>query len=122
MAKISATKYQTRYEFIKDVKEFDMAKFIEDFKIIPISTVRSFDYWEDQLDILNNLILLCKEEHALLKRIKFTQTSTPGMENKGIVALQRERDQLGTKHIYVKQRKIGIPIDKYETKYKRKNK
>ena len=44
------------------------------------------------------------------------------MENKGIVALQRERDQLGAKHIYVKQRKIGIPIDKYETKYKRKNK
>ena len=76
------------------MKEFDMAKFMEDFKIIPISTVCSFDYWEDQLDILNNLILLCKEEHASLKRIKFTQTSTPWMENKGIVALQRERDQL----------------------------
>ena len=51
---------------MKDVKESDMGKFIEDFKLIPFSTVFSIDYWEDQLDILNNLILHCMEEHASL--------------------------------------------------------
>ena len=34
------------------------------------------------------------EEHASLKRIKFTQTPAPWMENIDVAALQRERDQL----------------------------
>ena len=71
IAKNSTPKYQTRYEFIRDMAELDMGKFKEDFKLIPFWTIRSFDNPGKQLAILNKLILHFTEEHFLLNPLRF---------------------------------------------------
>ena len=38
------------------------------------------------------------------------------MKDLDIVALQRAEISSGTNHIYIKQKKIGIPLGKHETK------
>ena len=76
IAKISASKYQTRYKFIRDMKKFAINKFKEDFKLISFSTVYDFDDQEDQLGMLNKLVLNCIEGYAPLRRVK---TPIPGL-------------------------------------------
>ena len=60
------------------MKEFDLGKFKVDFKLIPFSTVYTFNNPEDQSNILNKLILHCIEKHAPLKKVKFTRLPAPG--------------------------------------------
>ena len=52
---------------------FDIGKYKEDFKLMSFSAVYIFDDLEDQLFILNDLII---EEHAPLRRLKFTRNSS----------------------------------------------
>ena len=59
------------------MKEFDIDKFKEDLKLIPFSTVCTFDDSESQLDILNKLILRCNEEHAL-EQLNLLDLQHPG--------------------------------------------
>ena len=58
-AKILTNKYQARYKFIKNMKNFDLQKFNDDFKQLSFSVVHSFDNADDQLDTLNKIILEC---------------------------------------------------------------
>ena len=41
MAKISTNKYQHRYKFVRDVKNFNLQKCIDDFKQLPFSVMYS---------------------------------------------------------------------------------
>ena len=81
---------------------FDIGKFKEDFKLISFSIVYIFDEPEDQLFILNKLITLhCIEEHAPLRRVKFTRTPAPWMKELDTVPQQRDRYRLSFEaHLY----------------------
>ena len=41
MAKISTNKYQPRYKFVRDMKNFSLQKCIDDFKQLPFSVMYS---------------------------------------------------------------------------------
>ena len=77
ISNISTPKHQTRYKFIRDMKEFGVGKFKEDFKLIPFSTVDTFNNLEDHSNILDKPILHCIEGHASFKIYKFTQPPAP---------------------------------------------
>ena len=94
IAKIPTNKYQPHYIFIRDMKNFDLQKYIDDVKQLPFSIVYSFDNPDDQRDILNKIILECVELHAPLKRTKSTRHSIPWMKDLDIVALQNQRNKL----------------------------
>ena len=94
IAKIPTNKYQPLYIFIRDMKNFDLQKYIDDVKQLPFSIVYSFDNLDDQRDILNKIILECVELHAPLKRTKSTRHSTSWMKDLDIVALQNQRNKL----------------------------
>ena len=59
------------------MKNFDLQKYINEFKQLPLSIVYSFDNPVDQLDTLNKIILECVERHAPIKRTEFTRHPAP---------------------------------------------
>ena len=85
-------KFETRYKYIRNLKNFELEKYVQDFRALPISLVYSFDDPNDQLDTLNKLILNAINEHAPLTKTKFTRPPAPWMKDFEINKLQRERD------------------------------
>ena len=76
------------------MKNFDLQKYIDDFKQLPFSIVYSFGNPDDQLDILNKIILECIERHAPLKTAKFIRPPAPWLKDLDIVTLQNQRNKL----------------------------
>ena len=94
IAKIPTDKYQPRYKFIRDMKNFDLQKYIDDFMQLPFSIRYSVVNPDDQLDTLNKIILECIGCHAPLKRIKVTRPPAPWMKDPDIVALQNQKRKI----------------------------
>ena len=92
IANMPVNKFETRYKYIRNLKNFELEKYVQDFKVLPISLVYFFDDPSDQLDTLNKLILNAINEHAPLTKTKFTRPPTPWMKDFEINKLQRERD------------------------------
>ena len=86
-------KFETRYKYIRNLKNFKLEKYAQDFKALPVSLVYYFDDPNDQLDTLNKLILNVINENAPLMKTKFTRPPTPWMKDFEINKLQRKRDQ-----------------------------
>ena len=59
-------KFETRYKYIRNLKIFELEKYVQDFEALPISLLYSFDDPNDQLGTLSKLILNVINEHALL--------------------------------------------------------
>ena len=57
--KIPKASFQTRYKYIRNMKNFNIKEYYTDFSTLPISTVHSFDNPDGQLAMLNKLILDC---------------------------------------------------------------
>ena len=99
--KIPTASFQTRYIYIRNMKNFNTKEYYTDFSTLSFSTVCSFDNPDDQLTVLNKLILDCIDRHAPLKRTKFTRPPAPWMKQLDIIELQKQRDK------YTKQRKLN---------------
>ena len=57
----------TPHKFTRNLKQFDLETYINDFKTLSFATVvYSFNETDDQLDTLNILILLVIDKHAPL--------------------------------------------------------
>ena len=98
--KIPTTSFQTRYKYIRNMKNFSIKEYYADFSTLPFSTVYGFDNPDNQLAMLNKLILDCIDRHASLKRTKFTRPLAAWMKQLDIIELQKQRDK------YTKQRKL----------------
>ena len=98
--KIPTTSFQTRYKYIRNMKNFSIKEYYADFSTLPFSTVYGFDNPDNQLAMLNKLILDCIGRHASLKRTKFTRPLAAWMKQLDIIELQKQRDK------YTKQRKL----------------
>ena len=85
--------FQTRYRYIRNMKNFNTKEHYTDFSNLPFSTVYSFDNPDDQLAVLTKLILDCIDRHAPLKRVKFTRPPAPWMKQLDIIELQKQRDK-----------------------------
>ena len=112
IAKIPAIQYQSRYKFIREMKNFDLQKYIDDFKQLPFSIVSSSDIPIDKLVALNKISHECIERHAPLKRINLLPSAAPWMKDLNMVALQNQTDKLGTKHIRKGQHQLGLHTGK----------
>ena len=73
--------FEPRYKFIRNEKNLDMNRYINDFQQLPLSLVYSFDDPEDQINILNKLIADCINEHSPLRRVKLTRPIAPWMND-----------------------------------------
>ena len=91
--KIPTALFQTRYKYIKNMKNFNTKEYYTDFSTIPFLTVYSFDNPHDQLAMLNKLILGCIDHHALLKRTKFTRPPALLMKQLDIIELQKQHNK-----------------------------
>ena len=89
IANMPVNKFETRYKCIKNLKNFELEKYVQDFRALPISLVQSFDDPNDQLDTLNKLILSVINEHAPLMKTKFTRSPAYWMKDFEINKLQR---------------------------------
>ena len=79
--KIPTALFQTRYKYIRNMKNFSTKKYYTDFSILPFSTVYSSENPDNQLAMQNKLVLDCIDHHALLKRTTFTRPPTQRILN-----------------------------------------
>ena len=75
--KIPTASFQTRYKYIRNMKNFNTKEYYTDFTTLPFSSVYIFDNPDDQLAMLSKLILDCIDRHAPLKRTRFSRPPAP---------------------------------------------
>ena len=92
--KIPTASFQTRYEYIRNMKNFSIKEYYADFSTLPFSTVYGFDNPDNQLAMLNKLILDCIGRHASLKRTKFTRPLAAWMKQLDIIELPKTTRQI----------------------------
>ena len=92
IANVPVNKFETRHKYIRNLINFELGKYVQDFKLLPVSLVYSVDDLNDQLDTLNKFILKAINEYALLMKTNFTRPAARCMKNFKINKLQKERD------------------------------
>eukprot|EP00111_Clytia_hemisphaerica_P012789 TCONS_00037612-protein len=90
-------RFEPRYKFIRNEKNFDLAAFKTDIRQIPFNLVYAFDTAEEKLDIFNKLFTDCLDRQAPLIRQKLTCPPAPWLKDLNISEKQKERDYLRTK-------------------------
>ena len=85
-------KFETRYKYIRNLKNFELEKYVQDFKALLISLIYSFYDPNDQLDTLSKLILNAINEHAKSMKARFTRPPALWMKDCEINKLQKERN------------------------------
>ena len=91
---IRVSRYQPRYKYVRNLKNFDEEAFIADFAELPVSLTYVSDDPDEELDIINSLFTECLERHAPLRRCCMTRPPASWMECGDIRALQSQRDTL----------------------------
>ena len=89
---IQGIKFQTSARYIRNMKHFSIKDYMDDFKTLQLALVYCTEDPNEQLDTVNNLILECIEQHALLVKTKFTYPPAPWMKQLDIADLQKKRD------------------------------
>ena len=78
------------------MKHFNIKDYVDEYKLLPLALVYSFEDPNEQLGTLNNLILECIEWHAPLVKTKFTHPPAPWMKQLDIADLQKKQDKYAT--------------------------
>ena len=73
--------FETRCKYIRNLQNFEIEKYIQNLKALPIYLVYSFDGLNFQLNTLIKRILNTINEHAPLRKTKFTRTPAPWMKD-----------------------------------------
>ena len=84
-------RFQPRYKFIRDIRNFNKDVFKEDFSTLPLSVIYYSDDQDEQLETLNTLISECLEKHPL-RKVRVTRPPAPWMKDPLIEELQKKRD------------------------------
>ena len=92
IANMPVNKFDTKYKYIRNLKNFELEKNVQDLKTLLIYLVYSFDDLNDQLDTFHKLTLNAINEHAPLMKTRFTRPSAPWMKDFEINKLQKEWD------------------------------
>ena len=95
--KASKMTYEPRYKFIRDERKLNMNEFINDFRYLPLNVVYAFDSVSDKVNVLNQLITDCIDNHAPIRRVKLTRPPAPWMKDLRIGFLQTNRNRLRRK-------------------------
>ena len=84
-------RFQPRYKFIRDIRNFNKDVFKEDFSTLPLSVIYYSDDPDEQLETLNTLISECLERQPPLRKVRVTRPSAPWMKDPLIEELQKKR-------------------------------
>ena len=84
-------RFQPRYKFIRDIRNFNKDVFKEDFSTLPLSVIYYSDDPDEQLETLNTLISECLERHPPLRKVRVTRPPAPWMKGPLIEELQKKR-------------------------------
>ena len=90
--KVRLPRFQPRYKFIRDIRNFNEDVFKEDFSTLPLSVISYSDDPDEQLETLNTLISECLERQAPLRKVRVTRPPAPWMNDPLIEELQKKRD------------------------------
>ena len=82
-------KYEPRFKYIRDERQFNEAKFIKDLKQVPFNLVYGVEDPDDKLEKFNSLLLEAINHHAPVKKIKVTRPPAPWMHDPEIRYLQQ---------------------------------
>ena len=85
MIEIPTASFQTKYKYIRNMKNFNRKEYYTDFGTRLFSTVYTFDNPDDQLAMLSKLILHRLDRHAPLKRTKVTRAPVPWKKQLDII-------------------------------------
>ena len=91
---IKGETFRPRYKYIRNYKNFDLTKYMNEFSQLPINIVYAVSDPVEKLDIFNSLICECINNHAPLVRSKITRPPAPWMKELDLIALQKKRDDL----------------------------
>lgn len=75
---VRVKRFQPRFMFIRNEKEFDKKKFIEDFSKLPLNLIYSTDDNDEKLDLFNSMFTAsCLDRYAPLREIWVTRPPAP---------------------------------------------
>ncbi len=87
-------KFEPRYKFLRNEKQFNEQSFIEDISMLPPNLVYGIDDPDEKLEIFTSMFKSFLEKHAPLRRVKITRPPAPWLNTDDIRQLQKERDRL----------------------------
>ena len=90
---IRVNRFQPRFKWLRNEKQFDKQAFNEDLKATPVNLVYSVEDRDEKLEIFNSLLRTCIDKHPPLQKTKTTRPPAPWLHKESIRKLQRERDQ-----------------------------
>ena len=67
---VRVTRYESRYKYIRNKKQFDETSYVDDFAALPFEIVYAFEDPDDQISASNTMVLECLDRHAPLRRTK----------------------------------------------------
>ena len=87
---VRVPRYEPRYKFIRNEKQFDETSYVDDFAALQFEIVFAFEDPDDQIRALNTVILECLDRHAPLRRTKLTRPPAPWLHDPDIISLQKK--------------------------------
>ena len=92
---VRVKRFQPRFMFIRNEKEFDKKKFIEDFSKLPLNLIYSTDDNDEKLDLFNSMFTAsCLDRYAPLREIWVTRPPAPWLKSGDIQQHQMQRNDL----------------------------
>ena len=91
---IRVNRFQVRFKFLRNEKQFNEASFKGDLAALPFNLVYSVDDPNEKLDMFNTLLKSCIDQHAPLRRTKITRPPAPWLNKVEIREMQKERNKL----------------------------
>ena len=91
---IRKQRFEPRFKYIRNEKELDMNAYLEDISLLPFSVLYGINDPNEKLSIFNDLILNCINNHAPVRRTKFTRPPAPWMRDPNVMLKRNELNQL----------------------------
>ena len=92
IANIRVTRFVPRYKYIRNEKSLNVKNFTLDFSRLPFNLVYAVSDPNDKLEIFNDLVQKCLDQHASRTRTRVTRPPAPWMKDLNIQRLQEQRD------------------------------
>ena len=94
---IRKQRFVPRFKYIRRENNIDISAFKRDIERLPLNLVYAVECPEEKLNIFNELIVSCLNEHAPLMNTKITRPPAPWLKDLNINMLQKERNILRKK-------------------------
>ena len=91
---IRVNRFQPRFKWLRNEKQFDKQAFNEDLRATPSNLVYRVEHPDEKLKIFNSLLRTCIDKRVPLRKTKIIRPPAPWLHKENIRKLQRESDQL----------------------------